>query len=307
MEQQTKRAPVLMVIIAFITVYIVWGSTYFFIAQALSGFPPFILGASRFIIAGLIMLLWCVITGEKIFDRTLIPKAALGGILMLFFGNGMVIWVEQTLPSAMAAIMISATPLWFVLLDKPMWSTNLRNPATIIALILGFIGVILLFGEKLFGSAITISSRQELVGLGLLNIGVIGWASGSLLIKYKVRKDASAVVNTAWQMTAAGLAFIPGMILLDETDQFQLSQVPPRAWWSLAYLVLMGSIAAFSAYVWLLKVRPVTQVSTYAYVNPLVAVLLGVFIADEKISVVAIVGLGIILLSVLIINVRRQT
>jgi drug/metabolite transporter (DMT)-like permease len=301
MEKEKPAASPVMVILAFATVYIVWGSTYYFIQQALKGFPPFILGAVRFIIAGLIMLVWCIVKGEKVWDIKLIPHAAIGGFLMLFIGNGIVIWVEQTLPSAMAAIMVSSSPLWFVILDSPKWKVNFKNTNTIIGLILGFIGVILLFGERIMSSFSSIKGHQEIIGLTMLNFGVIAWAGGSLYVKYKT-SGSPALVNTTWQILAAGIAFIPGVFILDEMKDFQFEKVSGMAWISLWYLVFMGSIAAFSAYVWLLQVRPATQVSTYAYVNPVVAVLLGVLLAGENITIIPVIGLAIILISVLLIN-----
>ena len=135
----------------------------------------------------------------------------------------------------------------------------------------------------------------------LLSFSVIGWAGGSLYSKYYTT-GGSTLVNTGWQVTIAGLAFIPGIFILNEFDNFRLSEVHRFAWFSLVYLVLMGSIAAYSAYVWLLTVRPATQVSTYAYVNPVVAVLLGVIFAGEKITFFPILGLAIILGSVLLLN-----
>ena len=289
----------LSIIVAFAIVYIVWGSTYYFIKEALAGFPPFLLGAVRFIIAGLIILGWAMFKGEKVFDWKLVPNAAVSGLLMLFLGNGMVIWVEQTLPSAMAAIMVSSAAFWFVILDKPKWKTNFSNTNTILGLIFGFIGVILLFWDKISGTSI--SGDKEALGLLLLSFSVIGWAGGSLYSKY-FTSGGSPLVNSGWQITIAGLAFIPGMLIMDETDTFKISEVPRFAWFSLIYLVLMGSIAAYSAYVWLLTVRPATQVSTYAYVNPVVAVLLGVIFAGEKITFFPILGLTIILVSVLLLN-----
>ena len=296
---KSKPAGKLAVVVAFAIVYIVWGSTYYFIKEALAGFPPFLLGAVRFIIAGLIILGWAVFKGEKVFDWKLLPNAAVSGLLMLFVGNGMVIWVEQTLPSAMAAIMVSSAAFWFVILDKPKWKTNFSNTNTILGLIFGFIGVILLFWDKISGTSI--SGDKEALGLLLLSFSVIGWAGGSLYSKY-FTSGGSTLVNSGWQIMIAGLAFIPGMLILDELDKFNIGAVPQFAWFSLIYLVLMGSIAAYSAYVWLLTVRPATQVSTYAYVNPVVAVLLGVIFAGEKITFFPILGLTIILVSVLLLN-----
>jgi drug/metabolite transporter (DMT)-like permease len=294
-----KNPSTLQVVVAFAVVYIVWGSTYFFIKAALAGFPPFILGAVRFIIAGVILLVWSAIKGHKVFDRRLMLHAAVSGLLMLFVGNGMVIWVEQSVPSAMAAIMVSSAAFWFVILYKPKWKKNFSDTNTILGLVFGFIGVILLFWNKLSGSSF--SGDKEALGMLLLSFSVIAWAGGSLYSKY-FTSGGSPVVNTGWQIMFAGLAFVPGIFILGEEKQFHLADVPPFAWFSLAYLVTMGSIAAYSAYVWLLNNRPATQVSTYAYVNPVVAVLLGVIFAGEKITIFPVIGLTVILGSVLLLN-----
>ena len=138
----------------------------------------------------------------------------------------------------------------------------------------------------------------------LVTLAAISWAGGSLYSKY-YNSGSSAVVNSTWQMFAAGLAFSIGSVIMGEQKGFIVASVSNEAWGALAYLVVFGSIAGFSAYVWLLKVRPATQVSTYAYVNPVVAVLLGVFFAGEKISWMQIVGLAVILTSVLMINFAK--
>jgi drug/metabolite transporter (DMT)-like permease len=299
-----KHASPLMVIIAFAIVYIVWGSTYFFIQKAEKGFPAFMLGAIRFIIAGVLMLGWCRFKGEKLFIKQDIKHAAISGILMLTIGNGVVIWVEQYLPSAVVAIMLSSAPLWFVLLDKPMWYENLNNNAAITGLVIGFAGVILLFSEKITAVLSTGGHTAELGSLALMIVGTISWSAGSLYSRYK-GSGGSGIVNTGWQMLAAGLAFVPGVIFRGEMNHLEWHSIPAVAWLSLFYLIVFGSLAGFSAYVWLLKVRPATQVSTYAYVNPIVAVILGVFFANEKITLVQIVGLVIILVSVLLINLSK--
>ena len=303
-SNQNKSASTAMVVLAFATVYIVWGSTYFFIQKALTGFPPFLIGVLRFIAAGVLMMGWCAIKGEKIFDFPSIKTAAVTGLLLLFVGNGVVIWVEQTLPSAMVAIMISSSPIWFILLDKPKWKDNLNNRSTIIGLLIGFVGVILLFSEHLIAAFSSIQSGTELIGLSMLVIGTISWAGGSLYSKYHTT-GGSSMVNTSWQMLIAGLAFIPGSIVRDEFSSVIWAEIPTEAWLSVIYLIFFGSIAAYSAYVWLLKVQPSTKVSTYAYVNPVIAVLLGIFFAKETISSIQIIGLVVILGSVVLINLDK--
>jgi drug/metabolite transporter (DMT)-like permease len=302
---ETKSASPLMVILAFAIVYLVWGSTYFFIQMAVKGFPPFILGALRFILAGLLMAGWCIIKGEKLFAIRGIKHAVISGILLLFFGNGIIIWVEQSMPSAMVAITVSSAPLWFVLLDKPKWSENFRSKSIIAGMLIGLAGVILLFSEQISQIfSMPESTPVKMSSMVLLLFAAIAWAGGSLYSKYR-SAEGSIIVSTTWQIMAAGIAFIPGIFIRNEFSGFQWSEVPSDSWFALAYLVSMGSVAGFSAYVWLLQVRTAMQVSTYAYVNPVVAVLLGVFFANEKITGIQIAGLIIILGSVLLINMAR--
>lgn len=301
---KTKPASTLMVIIAFATVYLVWGSTYFFIRMAIQGLPPLLMGAMRFFTAGIIMLAWCIIKGEKIFIRSSLITSTIVGLLLLGGGNGVVIWVEQTLPSAMVAILVSAAPIWFVLLDKQNWGVNFRNRSTIIGLIVGFIGVLLLFGEQLGGMFGSSNSGIKIFSMVLLIFGSISWSGGSIYSKHHP-SEGSAAVNVAWQMIIAGIVFLPGSLLNHEFSGLNLSQVPVQSWLALVYLIVFGSIAAFSAYVWLLQVRPATQVSTYAYVNPVIAVALGVLFAHEHISLMQLSGLMVILISVLLINLSK--
>ncbi len=294
-----------MVIIAFAIVYIVWGSTYFFIQKALAGFPPFILGAFRFLAAGLLLMTWCSIKGEKIFDKKSIRHAAVAGILMLGVGNGLVIWVEQFIPSGLVAILVSSAAMWFVILDKPKWKENLRNTSTVLGLIIGFIGVILLFAEQVMQTLNNSQGSTQIVGIVLLLLAPIGWAAGSLYSKYNGTTTVSVSVSTSWQMLAAGAIFMPGILINSELTRFNWQEVSADAWFSVGYLVIFGSIAAFSAYVWLLSVRPATQVSTYAYVNPVVAVLLSVLFTSERVTLIQIAGLIVILGSVLLINLAK--
>lgn len=305
MANVKKPAPLIIVYLAFAIVYVVWGSTYFFIQKALAGFPPFILGTFRFIVAGLLLITWCKFTGKEIFNKQTIKHAAVSGILMLGVGNGIVIWVEQFIPSGLVAIMVASAAIWFVILDKPKWKENLSSTSTVTGLIVGFIGVILLFGEQLLHILSTNQSTTQIVGMILLILGPIAWAGGSLYSKYKSDPNSSISVNTAWQMIAAGIAFIPGSLFSSEFKHFNWQHIPLDAWLSIIYLIIFGSIAAFSAYVWLLKVRPATQVSTYAYVNPVVAVLLSLCFTSEKITFIQLLGLVVILGSVLLINLAK--
>jgi drug/metabolite transporter (DMT)-like permease len=297
-----RTSPVL-VIIAFATVYVVWGSTYFFIQVCVQHFPPMMLGALRFLAAGLLLLGWCILNGEGTGTRRQIKHAIISGLMMLLMGTGAVIWAEKWLPSSLVAVLVSSSPLWFILLDVPRWKENLSSRSVISGLIFGFIGVTLMFGEKVAAAIASTINAHEIIGLLILLIGTMSWAGGSLYSKY--HPAGATTLSSAWQMLAAGTAFILGSFVLQEWKGFEWQAVTTGAWLSLIYLILFGSLAAYSAYVWLLKVRSAAQVSTYAYVNPVIAVLLGVVFAGEHMSLMQVSGLLVILASVLLINITK--
>ncbi len=292
-----------MVIIAFATVYLVWGSTYFFIQIAVKDFPPMILGALRFLMAGVVLFGWNMLKGEQSGTWSQIKPAIITGLMLLLVGNGAVIWAEKWLPSSLVAVLISSAPFWFIIFDKPKWKENLTSPSIIAGLILGFIGVTLMFGEKVADAIFSTHNKNEIIGLGILLIGTMSWAGGSLFSKH--HSSGSTTVSSAWQMLVAGIAFLLGSFFSGDWSGFEWKSVTPGSWFSLLYLIVLGSIAAYSAYVWLLQVRSAAQVSTYAYVNPVIAVLLGVFFAGEHMSLLQFIGLAVILTSVLMINVTR--
>ena len=302
-----KEASPVMVIIAFAVLYIVWGSTYFFIQKAIEHIPPFLMGAIRFIVAGLLLMLWCVLKKEKLFNPTQIKHAAVAGVMLLFVGTGAVIFAEKTLPSSLVGVLIASEAIWLVMIDKTNWKSNFTNRNTVIGLIIGFAGVVLLFSESAMKMMSQAGGSAAIIGFIVLMIGTISWAGGSIYSKNN--SFGSSTVNSAWQMLVAGLVFIPASLLNNEWSGFQWQAVPAESWLSVLYLIVMGSLAGYSAYVWLLSVRPVTQVSTHVYVNPVVAVLLGVLFAGEKMSWLQVLGLAVILISVLLINLskyRRQ-
>lgn len=224
---------------------------------------------------------------------------------MLGLGNGIVIWVEQFIPSGLVAIMVASAAIWFVILDKSHWKENLSNKYIVSGLFIGFLGVMLLFGDQIRLALDKPQSNLQVMGMVLLVFGPIAWAGGSLYSKYHPVTGSSVSVNTGWQMLLAGLAFLPAALVKSEFKSLDWNSVSLDAWLSIIYLILFGSIAAFSAYVWLLKVRPATQVSTYAYVNPVVAVLLSLTFTNEVIGLTQVIGLVIILGSVLLINLPK--
>jgi drug/metabolite transporter (DMT)-like permease len=298
-------APRPLVLLSFAAIYLIWGSTYFFIREALYGFPPMLLGGFRFLGAGLLLLGWCVVRGIPVrLGRADLKLAVITGICLALIGNGAVVWAEQSLPSGVVAIMIAIVPLWMVLLDRPQWAVNFRSPSTLLGVLTGFIGVLLLFSDRMGAPAEGQGSSAELIGLCLLIGCTFCWATGSLYAKHHPA-SVPAAVSIGWQMALGGIFFLIAATVHGEWAMFDPAAVPTRAWTAMAYLMVFGSLVAFSAYVWLLSVRPATQVSTYAYVNPVVAVLLGAYVGHEHISPRELMGLGVILGSVLLINLAK--
>lgn len=293
------------VIIAYFLIYVVWGSTYFFIGVALRGMPPFLLGTLRFSAAGLILLAVCWFRGEPVFGKCLIRKSAVSGIVLLFVDMAVVMLAQRWLSSSLVAIIAASTAIWILALDAPMWKRNFRNPATVAGIVLGFLGVLMLYIEQFELSS---DSNQTQYGVILMIIGCVSWALGTLYTKYRSGKseEVYAFAGSAWQMLFASAAFWIGSLITGDI-QTDLAAVPAASWWSLGYLIIFGSILAYTAYVWLLKVRPATEVATHAYVNPLIAVFLGVTFAREEVTWIQVAGLVIILLSVVLVSKRKRT
>ncbi|MBK7555234.1 MAG: EamA family transporter [Flavobacteriales bacterium] len=292
------------VYLAFAAIYIIWGSTYFFIREALDGFPPFMLGGIRFLVAALLMFGWCVATGVSIKPGVDLKNAAITGFLLCFVGNGAVVWVEQSIASSVVAIVIAVAPLSFIVMDRPQWKVNFRSWSTLLGVVAGFAGVLLLFSEKIALQLQATEVTAEFSAMFILLLGIIGWPAGSIYAKYHPASMPN-MVNSGWQMLVGAFFFLLVSAGRGEWTNMAWSAVPTTAWLSLAYLIVFGSIIGFSAYVWLLQVRPATQVSTYAYVNPVVAVLLGVFVGSEVLGWREFAGLIIILGGVLLINLAR--
>lgn len=305
MENRTTEitSPIL-IILAFAILYIVWGSTYYFIKIALEDFPPLFLGALRYSTAGLLMLVWAKIRGKKLFDKRSLWVSAIVGILLLTGGNGAVVIAEQTLPSAVVAILWSLIPVTFSIIDKANWRKNFHNKSTVLGLVMGFLGVYLLFSDQIESAVYNSGASLSLGGMGIVIVGTLFFAIGSLYAKNNPSGLASEA-NVAWQMLFAGGTLMFGSFGFHEFPKVHWAEIKNQSWFALAFLIIFGSIAAFSAYVWLLSKRPATQVNTYAYVNPVIAVLIGVLFADENMSLPQLGGLVAILGSVLLINLSK--
>jgi drug/metabolite transporter (DMT)-like permease len=260
MEEPNKaNRNIIGIITGYFLIYVVWGSTYFFIGIALKELPPFLLGALRFTAAALILLGICHLRGEKIFRRSLIKRSAVSGIVLLFIDMAVVMLAQRYLTSSLVAIIASSTALWILLLDAPMWKTNLRNPLTIAGGIIGFGGVILLYLEQLNAANLHPHSER---GILLLIFGCISWALGTLYAKYRSSREeeVNAFAGSGWQMLFASGMFWICSAVNGDMQRTDLLNVSSASWLSLAYLIFFGSLLAYSAYVWLLKVRPAAEV-----------------------------------------------
>lgn len=300
----TQKEPAkILVIAAFAAIYLIWGSTYIAMLIAIKNFPPLIMSAIRFTTAGLLLFTFSAIRGQTVPDRKSIGKISFSGILMLFFGTGAVAWVEQYISSGLAAIIVATVPLWFVLLDKRQWKFNFSNKWIIAGLLIGFAGVLTLFADK--RSLNFSGDNKKMISFFVLVAGSICWAAGSLYSKYKPVEGGTGM-KASIQMMAAGLVFLLVSLAWGEHHAIDWGSISMQSVWAVIYLIVIGSLVGFMSYIWLLNVRSATQVGTYAYVNPVVAVFLGWLIASEPIVGRQVIALGVILAGVILVTLAKN-
>lgn len=298
----TKQPGRLAILLAFGAVYVFWGATYLGIRFAIESIPPMLMAGSRFTLAGLVLLLIGRLRGGLHPTAAEWRGAAITGALLIGVGNGGVTWSEQTVPSGIAAIVASVVPLWMTLMD---WARpGGRRPAssTIAGLILGMVGLVVLIGGG--AGAEATEGPGSLLNMAILVCATIGWALGSVIASY-VRMPGSPLMAIGAQMTVGGAVLLVIGFLAGEGPAFDWSAITGRSFLAWGYLVVFGSWVGFSAYVWLLRNTTPAKVSTYAFVNPLVALGLGVWLASEPITGRTVVAVAIILTGVALIVVNR--
>jgi drug/metabolite transporter (DMT)-like permease len=283
-------------------VYVVWGSTYFGIAIAIETMPPFLMASIRFAIAGVILVAWDLIRHPEArrlpTGRQLIDSFIVGGLL-LGIGNGFVTFGELTVPSGIAAILIAMMPLWFALLS---WLyLRERLPRLIaFAIAVGFGGVALLVWPSGEGA-----NQFDPLGILILFLAPLGWAHGSIYSQQRAKLPPSPLSASGLQMLAGAAVTLFEGVLIGEPSRFHSESISTESIVALAYLIIFGSMLAYTAYAWLLRNAPLSLVGTYAYVNPVVAVALGSVFLREPISVRTIVASAVILTAVAIIVSAR--
>lgn len=290
------------ILLAFGAVYFVWGSTFLAIKYSIDTIPPFLMGASRFLIAGAVLYGVARLRGTPRPSATDWRTAAITGLLMIAGGNGAVMWSEQSVPSGIVALIVATVPLWMVMIDWLRPRGVRPRTSVFLGLALGIVGIVILVGPR----AIIGHGHVDAVGAGIVVLGSLSWAAGSIITR-RSERPSSALVTTALQMLSGGVAFAILSVSFGELREFTLSAVSLRSLLGWLYLIVFGSFISFTAYVYLLGTVSAAKASTYAYVNPVIAVLLGWALANEPLGARTIVAAAVILAGVAIITVTQSS
>lgn len=295
--QSESRPAAWKILLAFAIIYFVWGSTFLAIRVGVREVPPFLLAAMRFLAAGLVLYLWMLVRGERSPSRREWMSASILAVLIFVFDYGLLFWAEQRVPSGVAAVMLATIPLFMALSEIIFLRTQRLTVRLAIALLVGIAGVAVLVSSSLNVGGAPI----DRAGAIALLVAGISWSLASALSR-KLPLPSSKVMSSGAQMFAGGVLLALAAAALGEFRDFHPSAVSRGAWFALLYLIVAGSIVAFTAYVWLLHHESPTKVGTYAYVNPVVAVLIGYFLGGEALGPRTILGTLFVLISVLVIT-----
>lgn len=298
-ESGSTRSPsLLLVCAAFAAIYLIWGSTYLAIAVAIETIPPFLMAGVRFLIAGGIVYAWARV-GMKAERPTLVQwrSALIIGGLMLLGGNGGVVWSEQRVASGVAAIIVATVPIWVVLINwlrprgiRPAW-------ADVVGVTLGFIGLLTLIDP----TAVESVGKVDRIGVMVLALGSLSWSFGTIFA-HQVQRPKSPFVSVGMEMLCGGVLLTIAAGLHGDWGQFAVAKLSLDSVLAFLYLLFFGSVVAFTAYMWLLRVSTPSRVATYAYVNPVVAVLLGWMFRSEPVSRRMVMAMIVILAGVIMIT-----
>ncbi len=291
----------LRIVLAFAAIYLIWGSTYLGIRFAIETVPPLLMAGTRFAVAGTMLYSWTRLRGAPRPTRLHWSAAAVVGGLMLLGGNGGVSWAEQRVFSGLAALLIATVPLWMALLDWKRRGGVRPSGRGAVGLVFGFVGVALLVGPgELAGS-----SHMDPLGAMVLLLAAFSWAAGSLYSRQAQLPD-SPLLAISMEMLTGGVLLLAAGLVTGEGARLEVSQVSPRSVLALGYLILFGSLVAFSAYIWLLKVSTPARAATYAYVNPVVAVILGWALGGEPLTLRTLLAAAVIVSAVVIITYQAR-
>lgn len=287
-------------LLAFAIIYFVWGSTFLAIRVGVREVPPFLLAAMRFLVAGVVLYLWMIAQGERSPTRRQWMSAFLLALLIFVLDYGLLFWAEQRVPSGIAAVMMATIPLFMALSEIIFLRTQRLTVRLALALLVGIGGVAVLMSRSLNLGVAPI----DRAGAVALIIAAMSWSIASALTR-KLPLPPSKVMSSGAQMLAGGVLLALTAAALGEFRNFRPWAVSREAWLALLYLIVAGSIIAFTAYVWLIHHESPTKVGTYAYVNPVVAVLLGYFLGGEALGLRTVLGTLFVLISVLVITTSQ--
>jgi len=299
---QLLREPRARILAAFIAVYIVWGSTYLAIRYAVQTIPPFVMVGTRFIVSGVILYAWARWRGSPRPTSAQWKDATVTGALMLCCGNGAVSWAEQRVPSGIASLLVAVVPLWMVLVDWLRPRGERPRAVVVAGVIVGLVGLAVLVGPASLNGKGDVDSTGAIV----LILGSLAWAAGSVFNRHGSRPD-SAAMSTGLQMIGGSIALLLLGVMRGELAQLHVREISAASWAGWIYLVTFGSLVGFTAYIYLLQTVSPAKASTYAYVNPLVAVLLGWAIAGESVTVRSLGAAAIILAGVAMITISQSS
>ncbi len=293
-EQRRQR---FLTILCFGLVYVFWGSTYLGIGIAVEQIPPALMCATRFLIAGILLLLYCRLRGQRIsYDARRMVQLAVIGVLLLMGGNLTLSYAEQYVPTGLSALLVAITPLWFLVLDALLLGNHRISGRGLAGLALGAVGTVVLLWPELKATG-NLGRKELWFSLALLGSSFT-WAFGSVLSKRWLPGQTSLSAS-AWQMTFAGLA---NMLYAIVNRDFARAVWTPRGLGAVLYLVVGGSWIGYTSYIWLLSHVPTSKVSTYAYVNPVVAVFLGWLVLKEPVDKFILMGSAVIVASVVLVT-----
>lgn len=290
------------IIAAFASIYLVWGSTYLAIRYAVQTIPPFIMGGLRFLISGALLYLWARYRGAPSPTRLHWRNAIIAGGFLLLGGNGAVVWAEQFVPSGLTALLVSILPFWLVIIEWVRPPRRRPSGAVLVGLVIGFIGIVVLVGPG------NLAGHEDVRPLGavVLILGSLSWAIGSFWSR-DARLPESGLLTTGMEMLGGGALLLIVGALSGELSQLDVHRISGASAAGLIYLITFGSLIGFTSYIWLLdKVSP-ARLGTYAYVNPIVAVILGWAIAGERLSLRTAIAAAIVICAVALITTARSS
>jgi drug/metabolite transporter (DMT)-like permease len=297
---QDNRNQLIKIILAFAAIYIIWGTTYLGIRIAVETMPPFLMAGTRFIISGALLFVILRLRGAPMPKRLHWRSAVIIGAFLLVGGNGLVTWAEQQVPSSTASLVVATVPLWIALFDWLIFRGVRPGRQVTAGLILGLVGIVLLIGPaQVLGTA-----GFSLFFLLVLLLAPILWGFGSLYSRGAPLPE-DTFMATAMEMLGGGVLLLLAGLLTGEAGSLDIAAISARSLAAFVYLTVFGSIIAFTAYIWLLKVVPATKVATYTYVNPVIAVFLGWLVLSEPITPTTITAVFIIVLAVVLITMRE--